>query len=66
LGSKNGLERRVWQFYIICDKNQLLKVTIDKVTVILVPRSDPGVPAAGDIGLCGKFCMGLYGAISKK
>jgi hypothetical protein len=22
----NGLERRVWQFYTTCDKNQLLKV----------------------------------------
>ena len=36
LGPKNGLERRVWQFYTICDKNQLLKVKIEIVTVILV------------------------------
>jgi hypothetical protein len=26
LGPKNGLERRAWQFYAICDKNQGLKV----------------------------------------
>jgi hypothetical protein len=25
LGPKNGLERRAWQLYTICDKNQLLK-----------------------------------------
>ena len=39
MGPKNGLKRRVWQFYIICDKNQLLKVKIEKVTVTLVLRS---------------------------
>jgi hypothetical protein len=38
-GPKNGLERRALQFYTICDKNQVLKVKIDKVTAILVPRS---------------------------
>jgi hypothetical protein len=42
MGPKNGLERRVWQFYTICDKNQLLKVKIDKVTAILVLRSAAG------------------------
>ena len=26
MGPKNSLERRVWQFYTICDENQLLKV----------------------------------------
>ena len=44
--SKNGLERRAWQFYTIWDKNQGLKVKIDEVTVDLVPRS--GRPAAAD------------------
>ena len=39
LGPKNGLERRVKQFYTICDKNHGLKVKIDEVTAILVPRS---------------------------
>ena len=38
LGCKTGLERRVWQFYTICDKNRLLKVKIEKVMAILVPR----------------------------
>jgi hypothetical protein len=53
MGPKNGLERRVWQFYTICDKNQLLKVKIAKVTAILVPRSAVGQRSgAGDIGLC--------------
>ena len=64
MGPKNGLERRVWQFYAICDENQGLKVKIDKVTSILVPV-DPGRPAAGDIGLCAKVCMGLYGETSE-
>jgi hypothetical protein len=59
LGPKNGLERCVCQFYTICDKNQLLKVKNDKVAAVLVPRS--GVQAAGDIGLCAKVCMELYG-----
>ena len=36
-------------------KKLRLKVKIDKVTSILVPN--PGVPAAGDIGLCAKVCM---------
>ena len=41
LGPKTGLERRVWQSYTICDKNQLLneKKWDEKVTVILVLRS---------------------------
>jgi hypothetical protein len=38
MGPENGLERRVWQFYTICDKNQLLKVK-KKVAVIPVPKS---------------------------
>jgi hypothetical protein len=38
-GQKNGLERRVWPFYTACDKNQLLKVKIEKFTVFLVLRS---------------------------
>jgi hypothetical protein len=38
LGPKNGLERRAWQFYTICDKNQGLNVKIDEVTTILVPQ----------------------------
>jgi hypothetical protein len=36
---KNVVERRVWQFYTICDRNQLLKTKNEKVTVILVLRS---------------------------
>jgi hypothetical protein len=35
-GPKNGLERRVSQFYIVCDKNQLLNKNIGKVMEILV------------------------------
>jgi hypothetical protein len=46
VGPENGLERRAWQFYAICDKNQGLKVKIDEVTANLVP--DPGRPAAAD------------------
>jgi hypothetical protein len=42
MGPKNGIERRVWQFYTICDKNQGLKVKIDKVIAILVLRSPAG------------------------
>ena len=42
LGLKNGLERRALQFYIICDKNQGLKVKIAKVTAILVPQIRAG------------------------
>jgi hypothetical protein len=34
---KNGLERYIWQFYTICDKNQLLKLKIGKFMAILVP-----------------------------
>jgi hypothetical protein len=37
--NKNSLERRVPRFCTICDKNQLLKVKIDKVSAILVPSS---------------------------
>jgi hypothetical protein len=33
-GTKNGLERRVSRFSTICAKNQVLKLKIDKVTVI--------------------------------
>jgi hypothetical protein len=67
LGPKNGLrlERRVWQFYTICDKNQLLKLKIDKVTAILVPRAGGASAATADIGLCAKVCMGLYGETSE-
>jgi hypothetical protein len=36
---KNGLERRVSQFYTICDKNQLLNKNNGKVMAILVLRS---------------------------
>jgi hypothetical protein len=42
LGPKNGLERRAWQFYTICDKNQGLKVKIGEVTAIPVHRSAAG------------------------
>jgi hypothetical protein len=31
LGPKNGLERRAWQFYTICDKNPGLKVKMTKL-----------------------------------
>jgi hypothetical protein len=41
---KNGLERRVSQFYTICDKNQLLNTNIEKVTAVLVLRSWDAVP----------------------
>jgi hypothetical protein len=57
MGPKNYLERPVWQFYTICDKNQLLKIKIEKVTAIL-ESPDPGVPATVDIGLCAKVCVG--------
>ena len=39
MGPNNGLERRAWQFYTICDTNQGLKVKMDEVTAIPVPRS---------------------------
>ena len=42
MGPKNGLERRAWQSYAICDKNQGLKVKIDEVTVNLVPQIRAG------------------------
>jgi hypothetical protein len=35
-GPKNGIERRVSRFSTICAKNQVLKLKIDKVTVIRV------------------------------
>jgi hypothetical protein len=38
-GPKNGLERRVSQFYTICDKNRLLNINIGKVMAILALRS---------------------------
>jgi hypothetical protein len=35
---KNGLERRVWRFYTICDKNQPLnQKTTETGVAILVP-----------------------------
>jgi hypothetical protein len=43
-GPKNGPERRVSQFYTICDKNQLLNTNIGKVTPVLVLRSWDAVP----------------------
>jgi hypothetical protein len=43
-GPKNGLERRVSQFYTICDKNQLLNTNIKKVTAVLVLRSWDAIP----------------------
>jgi hypothetical protein len=42
MGPKNSLERRAWQSYTICDKNQGLKVKNDEVTANLVPRSAAG------------------------
>jgi hypothetical protein len=65
-GPKYRLERCVCQFYTICDKNLLLKIKIERVTVILVLRSTAGQLRCADIGLCGNVCMGLYGEISKK
>jgi hypothetical protein len=38
-GPKNGLERRPLRFSTICAKNQVLKLKIDKVTVILRRKS---------------------------
>jgi hypothetical protein len=35
---KNGLERRIWQFYTIYDKNQLLNKNIKNDMTILIPR----------------------------
>jgi hypothetical protein len=40
-GPENGLERRVSRFSTICAKNQVLKVKIDKVTVIRVTQITP-------------------------
>jgi hypothetical protein len=42
MGSKNDLGRRAWHFYAICDKNQVLKLKIAKVTAILVPQIRAG------------------------
>ena len=64
LGPKNGLERRVWQFYTICDKNQGLKVKTDKVTAILVPRS--GVASAENPNLIWALRKSFYGALWSK
>jgi hypothetical protein len=61
MGPKNGLERRVWQFYTICDKNQRLKVKIDKVTAILVLGSSAGQQEATS-GSALKFVL-EYGAL---
>jgi hypothetical protein len=54
---ENGLERRVSQFYTICDKNQLINKNIGKVMASLVltcnglgapdlgaPSKDPSCP----------------------
>ena len=41
---KNGLERRVSRFSTICAKNQVLKLYIDKVTVIRITQ----IPPLGD------------------
>ena len=49
-GYKNGLERRPSRFSTICAKNQVLKLNIDKVTVIL-RRKSPSAP----VGLCAHF-----------
>ena len=38
-GPKNGLERRPPRFSTICAKNQVLKLNIDKITVILRHKS---------------------------
>ena len=43
LGPKNGLERRPSRFSTICAKTQVLKLNIDKVTVIL-RRKSPSAP----------------------
>ena len=41
---KIGPERRVSQFYTICDDNQHLNTNIEKVTAVLVVRSWDAVP----------------------
>jgi hypothetical protein len=60
--AKNGLERHVWQFYAICDKNLLLKVKIVKVMAILVPRLLRGFQLAGPAADVSKI---LYGESRK-
>jgi hypothetical protein len=66
MGPKNGLlERRVWQFYTICDKNQLLKIKNRESYSNSSPQILGG-QHAGDIGLGGKVSRGLYGEISEK
>ena len=59
LGPKNGLERRVWQFYTICDKNLLLKPKTRKVMAILVPR---WLDSSWQVRLqmCLKVCMVIF------
>jgi hypothetical protein len=51
-----GLERRVWQFYTICDKNQLLNVKTEKVMAILVPRW-LDLSCQVRLQMCLKICM---------
>jgi hypothetical protein len=59
MGPKNGLERRAWEFYTICDKIQDLKVKIDE-------GIDPGRPAAADrSGSAHKFVWGCMGDFQK-
>jgi hypothetical protein len=59
MGPENGLERRVWQFYTICDKKSASKSKkIDKVTAILVPRS-----GGASSSLHGALRKSLYGSV---
>jgi hypothetical protein len=55
-GTQNGLGSRVWQFYTICDKNQLLKLKFVKVMAILVPRW-LNFSWQVRLQMCLKFCM---------
>jgi hypothetical protein len=64
LGPKYGLERRVWQFYTICDKNQGLNVKIDKVTAILVLGSAAGQLQV-TLGSAQKFVWGCMVGFQK-
>jgi hypothetical protein len=61
LGPKNGLERRVWQFYTICDKKSASKTKFVKVTAILVLHCNTqmaGFQLAGPVADVSKI---LYG-----
>jgi hypothetical protein len=58
MGPKNGLERRFWQFYTICDKNQGLHVKVGKFTAILVLGS-----TAGQVQATLALRKSLYGAV---